>query len=186
MRVTAGLLLAALLNAGFGAPDPGGASASADPCAAFSWDVTHERALFGEAPHRLSAGLAPSDSPALTTGQLYELTLAPRSQVHFVTAPEKSRSPEGYAGLAVLTLPSAGVYRVALDQPIWVDVVAEGSPIRSRDFQGRSGCNAPHKIVEFVLPAKVALTLQLSSATSPMVRVAVLPAPPHERALDKT
>ena len=178
MRVRFGLLLTGLLNAGFGAPDPGGASATADPCAAFSWDVAHERALFSEAPHRLSAGLSPSDSPALTTGQLYELTLAPQPQVHFAAAPGKSRSADGYAGLAVLTLPSAGVYRIALDQPIWVDVVAEGTPVRSRDFQGRSGCSAPHKIVEFVLPAKVALTIQLSSGSSPTVRVAVLAAPP--------
>ena len=178
MRVRVGLLLTALLNVGFGAPDSGSASATADPCAAFSWDVTHERALFGEIPHRLSAGHAPSESPALTTGQLYELTLAPQSQVHFAAAPEKSRATDGYAGLAVLRLPSAGVYRIALDQPIWVDVVSEGTQVHSRDFQGRNGCSAPHKIVEFVLPARVALTLQLSSASSPTVRVAVLVAPP--------
>jgi hypothetical protein len=177
MRVRVGLLLTGLL-VGFGAPDPGGASATADPCGEFSWDVTHERALFSEAPQRLSAGLSPSDSPPLAPGQLYELALAPQSQVHFAAAPGKSRSTEGYAGLAALRVPSAGVYRIALDQPIWVDVVAEGTQVRSRDFQGRGGCSAPHKIVEFVLPAEVALTVQLSSGSSPTVRVAVLAAPP--------
>jgi hypothetical protein len=177
MRLRVGLLLTGLLNIGF-ASDPGGASATADPCGVFSWDVSHERALFSETPHRLSAGHAPSESPALTAGQLYELTLAPQPQIHFAAAPEKSRSAEGYAGLAVLTLPAAGLYRIALDQPIWVDVVAEGTRLPARDFQGRSGCSAPHKIVEFVLPAKVTLTLQLSSGSSPTVRLAVLAAPP--------
>ena len=89
-----------------------------------------------------------------------------------------SGAHDGSALRADARTTAAGLYRIALDQPIWVDVVAEGTPVRSRDFQGRSGCSAPHKIVEFVLPAKVALTIQLSSGSGPTVRVAVLAAPP--------
>jgi len=59
----------------------------------------------------------------------------------------------------------------------WVDVLAEGSPIRSQDFQGRRGCDAPHKVVEFVLPAATRLTLQFSGDASSTVRVAISRAP---------
>jgi hypothetical protein len=147
-----------------------------------SWDVAHERALFGEVPQKLTAGASVADGPAISPGRLYELALVPDSQVRFAAAPGKSHpregSAEGNAGLATLSLPSAGLYRIALDQPYWVDVIAAGAPIPSKDFQGRAGCHAPHKIVEFVLPAATPLTLQFSAGNSPTLRVAVLIAPP--------
>jgi hypothetical protein len=59
-----------------------------------------------------------------------------------------------------------------------VDVVVQGTPIPSRDFQGRAGCRAPHKVVEFVLPAATPLTLQFSAGDAATLRVAVLMAPP--------
>jgi hypothetical protein len=152
-------LLLGLVSLGAGgaayAPDPAAAGASAveraDPCAAFSWDVTRERALL------------------------------PHPQVHFAATPGKSRSTEGHAGLATLSLPTAGLYRIALDQPFWVDIVAQGAPIASRDFQGRPGCRAPHKIVEFELPAATPLTLQFSAGDAATLRVAILLAPTHDK-----
>ena len=76
-----------------------------------------------------------------------------------------------------MRLASAGAYRIALDQSVWVDVVAQGALIRSRNFQGRAGCSAPRKIVEFLLPAQTPLTLQFSAARGSTLKVAVLPAP---------
>jgi hypothetical protein len=172
-RTTALILLVALTGGGAYGSDP-----PADPCAGFSWDVAHERALFGEAPQRLTAGASVADAPAISPGRLYELALVPDSQVRFAAAPGKRGAAEGHAGLATLSLPSAGLYRIALDQPYWVDVIAAGAPIPSRDFQGRAGCHAPHKIVEFVLPAATPLTLQFSAGNAATLRVAVLMAPP--------
>jgi hypothetical protein len=129
-------------------------------------------------PQKLAAGASPADAPAIALDRLYELALPPNSQVHFAATPGRSGSTEAHAGLATLSLPSAGVYRVALDQPIWVDVIAHGAAIPSRDFQGRHGCRAPHKVVEFELPAGTPLTLQFSAADAASVRVAVLRAPP--------
>jgi hypothetical protein len=186
----AALLLPAVLLLGFlspggggsaHAPDPAGpgaaATAPADPCADFSWDVRRERALFGEVPQKLSAGASAADAPAMSPDRLYELALVPHSQVRFVATPGRSRSTAGHAGLATLSLPSAGLYRIALDQPFWVDVIAHGTSIPSRDFQGRRGCHAPHKVVEFVLPAATPLTLQFSDGDTATLRVAVLMAP---------
>jgi hypothetical protein len=152
-------------------------AADPDPCAGFTWDVTHERALFNEAPQRVVAAASAQEPPPLATHRLYELSLRPQSQVHFTVAPGKNPSIEGYAGIATLRLSAPGAYRIALDQSVWVDVVAQGALIRSRDFQGRAGCMAPHKIVEFLLPAQTPLTLQFSAARGSTLKVAVLPAP---------
>jgi hypothetical protein len=188
-------LLLLLLSAGAGggahAPDPVGPGVSGasgasgaspteptDPCAGFSWDIAHERVLFSGVPRKIAAGASPTDAPAISPDQLYELALVPYSQVHFAATPGRTRSAEGRAGLATLSLSTAGVYRVALDQPFWVDVIGRGSTIPSRDFQGRPGCHAPHKIVEFDLPAATPLTLQFSAGEAATLRVAVSRAPP--------
>jgi hypothetical protein len=152
-----------------------------DPCAQFSWNVQRERALFASSPQTLSAATSESQAPALTQDLLYELTLHPQADVQFATPPGKQRPASApQAGLASLTLARAGRYRIALDQPLWVDVVSAGTPIRSSDFQGQPGCSAPHKIVEFELPAHQRLLLQLSGGTSAHLRMTVTraPAPP--------
>jgi hypothetical protein len=187
-RLLPAALLLGLFSAGVGGEAPrepadAGSSAteSADPCGAFSWDVSRERALFGKVPQKVTAGASPADAPAMSPDRLYELALVPLSQVHFAATPGKKRSAEGHGGLATLSLPSAGLYRIALDQPFWVDVIHGGTPIPSRDFQGRPGCHAPHKIVEFELPASTPLTLQFSAGDAATLRVAVLRAPPPPR-----
>jgi hypothetical protein len=151
-----------------------------DPCAAFSWDVHHERELFGQAPHSLSAASTPGTAPALTADQLYELKLVKESQVSFAAAPGGKHSATGtYAGLARLSVPSAGLWRISLDGKFWIDVLAQGTPIQSQDFQGRPGCDAPHKIVEFTLPAGTPLMLQFSGGSSATLKIAVTRSPPR-------
>jgi hypothetical protein len=148
-----------------------------DPCAAFTWDVGRERALFASEPEILAAGTAVA-SPSLAPDRLYQLRLSDQPEVAFAVPPGKSRPTDGaYAGLANVTVDVAGVYRISLDQPSWLDVVVSGALIRSKDFQGRPDCNAPHKIVEFVLPAGTPLTLQFSGAASPAVKVTVTRSP---------
>jgi hypothetical protein len=147
-------------------------------CGDFTWDVAREHALFASAPSALSAATSPAAAPRLKDETLFEIVLTEASKVNFAVAPGKSPPADGlYAGLLRLTAASAGVYRVSLDQSVWVDVVADGAALRARDFQGRSGCDAPHKIVEFALPANASLILQLSGARSQRVRIAVTRAP---------
>lgn len=149
-----------------------------DPCAAFSWNVRHERELFSKEPIDLASGRASADAPVLTPERLYELELRAQPEVSFVAPPSRSWPQEAtYAGLARLTVEAAGIYRFALDQPAWVDVVANGTLLQSRDFQGRAGCSAPHKIVEFELPAGRPLVLEFSSSVTPSMRVTVSRAP---------
>src|SRR4029077_7497812 len=141
-----------------------GAATAEDACATYGWDVTHERALFGAAPKLLAAGKTSTGAPQLALDRLYELTLAAQPEVTFALVPETPHADaHAYAGLARFTLATPGRYRIALDQGLWVDVVADGRLIPSGEHQGRHGCSAPHKIVEFLLPAGTPLTLQLSA-----------------------
>jgi hypothetical protein len=154
------------------------ACAADDPCAAFTWDVHHERELFAKPAEALVGGHTDAAAPALKVDRLYELTLAKQPEVSFPSKPGRAAMGDGdYAALVHLTLPAAGMWRVSLDSKLWVDVLADGGAIASSDFQGRPGCSAPHKIVAFVLPAGKVLTLQISNAAAPTVKLSVTRAP---------
>jgi hypothetical protein len=152
---------------------------AADACSGFTSNVARELALFAGAPQGGTTGVVQDSAPTLANERLYELALAPQEQVQFVVAPgKKPRAGNTYGGLAKFRVIADGLYRISLDQPYWVDVVADGKIVPSKDFQGRPGCNAPHKVVEFALSSSQDLLLQFSNAASPRVRVTITPAAP--------
>lgn len=164
-----GLSLLSLTGAALGADDP---------CGAFSWDVSHERQLFSQDAQTLAAGRTLAAAPQLALDRVYELELSAQPEVAFAAHPGRRWPSEAtYAGLATLTVPTAGIYRISLDQAAWIDVVANGAPIASRDFQGRPGCSAPHKVVEFALPASTPLTIQFSGGVVSLMKVTLTRAP---------
>ena len=149
-----------------------------DPCGAFTWDVRNERALFGNKPQVLTGGQTLAASPTLAADRLYQVELTAQSEVKFLESPGRNRGKGGaFAGLVRLAVEATGVYRISLDQPLWVDVIANGTVIPAKDFQGRPGCDAPHKIVEFPLPAASPITLQFSGSNVSLVKVAVTRSP---------
>ncbi|HXL97440.1 MAG TPA: hypothetical protein VN925_03635 [Steroidobacteraceae bacterium] len=150
------------------------AIADEDPCAKFSWNVVRERALFATAPQSIIAGREPTSTPLLAPERLYQLQLGPQRQVALLLSPGKKTLVDGaYAGLVRLQLQQPGAYRMSVDQPAWIDVVDERHVIDSADFQGRPGCLAPHKIVQYLLPAGRELVLQFSSAAGPQLRLTI-------------
>jgi len=170
MRLSASLLLLAAVPLALARAD--------DPCAAFSWDVHHERDLFSKEAVDLASGRALGDAPALTPDRLYELELRAQPEITFAAPPSRTWPAEAtYAGMARLTVEAAGVYRFALDQAAWVDVVVNGALLKSRDFQGRPGCSAPHKVVEFALPAEKPVILEFSASVTPSLKVTVTRSP---------
>lgn len=170
MRLSASFALLAAL--------PLSAARADDPCAAFSWDVRHERELFSKDAVDLASGKALADAPALTPDRLYELELRAQPEISFAVPPSRTWPAEAtYGGMARVTVAAAGVYRFALDQGAWVDVVVNGAMLKSRSFQGRPGCNAPHKIVEFELPADKPVILEFSASVTPSLKVTVTRAP---------
>lgn len=149
-----------------------------DACAGFKWDVTKERALFAGSAVVQAAGTDAASAAAITPDRLFELHLAPQAKVTFAAVPGRQTSdPDSYAGLATLKLGAAGMYRVAVDLPLWIDVVVNGKLKSPNDYQGQRGCSAPHKIVQFELTTEQPLTLQISSAAQASVRVAITRVP---------
>ena len=88
-------------------------------------------------------------------------------------AGKRTNTDGAYAGIARLRLQRPGTYRVSVDQSLWIDVLADGKMIDSSDYQGRHGCLAPHKIVQYSLPADVNPILQLTGAVNPIVRLTI-------------
>jgi hypothetical protein len=142
-----------------------------DPCAAFSWNVAHERSVFATPAQALNAGRDAASAPVLESDRLYELSLAPHEQVRLAAAPAgKSHGADsGYAGLVRLRISVAGSYRVSVGTQTWVDVVSGRMLIASSDFAAQHGCDAPHKIVQYDLQPGTFL-LQFTGSTSEHVR----------------
>ena len=171
MKTTALAFCLALSLCGIG-------NARADDCVDFKWDVTQERALYAGTATALAAGTDAQSAPVVQLNRLYELKLAPQDKVTFAAAPgKKVPSPGSNAGIVTFKIPANGSYRVAIDMPFWIDVVANGALAAAKDFQGQHGCSAPHKIVEFDLAGTRPLTLQLSNAAPGSVRVTITASP---------
>ena len=94
--------------------------------------------------------------------------------MQFKAPPSKKMLSDGaYAGVLRLKVAAAGAYRVAIDAGFWLDVVHDGKPLASVDFNGSANCDGPHKIVVYELPANAELYLQLSAVTGPQARLSV-------------
>lgn len=153
----------------------GTARSQGDPCAGYQWDLSKERALFAESGKRLIAGKDRTSAAAILSGQLYALELLPANQVSFPVAPGKDSTSDSYAGVVALRVPSAGKYRVAVDLPLWIDVIAGAKLLSPLDYEGVHGCSAPRKVVVFDLEGSSDWLLQLSAADRAPVRLTVTP-----------
>lgn len=150
---------------------------AAGTCAGFKWDVRHEQALFATRPQDLKAGGAAASAPVIALDKLYRLQLTPQDQVAFAVPPGKKTHRDGaYAGLVRLHIAAGGLYRIALSQPFWVDILERGALIASSDFTGARGCSAPHKVVLYRLAAGDQL-LQVSGWAAPQAKLTVTRAP---------
>jgi hypothetical protein len=153
------------------------AAQAQDACTDFKWDVSRERALFAGPPTVMVAGTDVKSAPIVLPNRLYQLTLAPQKGVTFSVSQGKKASDDAHAGLAVLRINAEGNYRVAVDLPVWIDVVTTDSVLQPTDFQGQHGCAAPRKIVEFFLKDAKPFLLQFSGAAIDQLLVTVTPVP---------
>jgi hypothetical protein len=148
--------------------------AAGSGCAAYKWDVTPEVKLYGTTPAILGAGGNPESAAEIQAGRLYALQLQPQQNVHYAVAPSKKMLPDGaFGGILRLKVPNAGQYRIAIDSGFWLDVIHDGKPLATVDFNGSSTCDGPHKIVVFDFPANAELLLQLSAASTAQAKPTV-------------
>lgn len=173
-RFRRGVSLALLAGAVFA----GGALAADDPCQPFKWDLSRERVLFAAPATKPIDGNA-TPPAAFNPEQAVDIRLQPQANVKLPAPPAKPMLTDGaWAGFATFTVARPGRYRIALDAPFWIDVLDGRAALTSIDFGGPGGkCPPPHKIVVYDLPAGRPLTLQLSGATEPRVRVTVTGVP---------
>jgi molybdate transport system substrate-binding protein len=150
-------------------------TAAADPCTGFTWDISRERTVMKQTPRAVAGAVRPgADVPRIEPERLYEVKLADQSTVTFVAMPGKAALTDGaHAGLVRFRVEKAGRYRVSITSRHWIDVVDGTQLVSSRDFQGQRGCERPHKIVEYELPAGRDLTLQFSGSADAQVIVAI-------------
>jgi hypothetical protein len=173
-RIYASVVIAAALSTGVGT------AIGEDRCDEFKWNVAQERALFATTPQAVTASPGGDLPPVLSVGRLYDLSLGPQAQVHYSPAPGKKSAADGaYGGIARVHIGEAGLYRVSLDVPVWVDLVDDGKLVATDDYTGQQGCSAPHKVVQFDLRS-ADLLLQFSGAAGTHVHLTITRAPaPH-------
>ena len=157
------------------------AAQAQDGCTDFKWDVSKERALFAGPPTVMQAGTDVKSAPIVLPNRLYQLALAPQSSVNFSVRQGKKTDDNAHAGLAILRISAAGNYRVAVDLPVWIDVITTDAVVQPTDFQGQHDCAAPRKIVEFPLRGTKPFLLQLSGAAIGQLLITVTPAPERVR-----
>jgi hypothetical protein len=176
MSIKAACAMLALILASAAAP-----ALADDSCTDFKWDVSQERTLFAQTAAPLTAGRDLKSAPAMVLNRLYAVKLLPQDAVTFAAAPGKKVPTAGaYAGMATIRITAPGSYRVAIDEPFWIDVVSHGLLVAAQDFQAQHGCSAPHKIVEFDLTSDQTFVLQLSNAVPDSVRLTITRTPPRK------
>jgi hypothetical protein len=147
----------------------------ADPCGAYKWDVSAERALFAASPKAIAAGKDRASAGPVVADQLFTVTLHPLSEVSFPVTPGRPPPSGSFGGLIALSVPSAGKYRISADVPLWIDVAGGAILAPVLDYEGLHDCSAPRKVVVFDLQGGTDWTLQLSAADRAAVRLAVTP-----------
>jgi hypothetical protein len=141
-------------------------------CDAFKWDVSHELAVLAQPAKPLEAAREAKSPARVELDAHYAVKLAPQGSVRFAAKPGKAE--EGaHGGVLTFHVPKPGRYRVSLTTGHWIDVLDGKNMVVSRDFQGHTGCEKIHKVVEFELSGNKDFTLQLSGAADANVGLAI-------------
>jgi hypothetical protein len=118
-------------------------------------------------PERHLAARVPEMKFALKPGGTVQIGLLPQEQVRFAAG---KPSRKGYAGLAAIDVPRAGILQVAVDNKTYVDVVRAGKPLALVGEPKTKGCTGVQKILEFkVAPGRY--LVQLSGSPDKTVRI---------------
>ncbi len=111
-----------------------------------------------------AAGLAGAVVPV---EKAVDVELLPASTVAFEPRPATPGGSVSRGGLFRLTIPHAGIWRVAIGMRGWIEVVVDGKAATSVGHGGGPACSGIGKIVDYDLPAgSHLLMLSASDATA--------------------
>ena len=122
-----------------------------------------------------SSGEAAAQAP-LTLGQSADLTLVLERVMSFAASPGRAKDDPSFGGLASIRIDKAGTYRVTLDSPAWIDLVAGGAALKSTGHSHGTDCSGIGKMVDFRLEPGTYL-VQLAGSVPDKVRVLVTAVP---------
>lgn len=124
-------------------------------------------------PAPVTAGTTATTAGVLTLGRGATATLAPGATVTLAAPLEKGFAPGDRGGLFAFVVPTAGRYRVALGEGVWVDVVAGGKPLASANHGHGPDCSPVRKFVEWDLqPGRYLLQVAGHAAATLRLEVA--------------
>jgi hypothetical protein len=148
------------------------AAAEDAACGKFKWPLTTEKSWF-DAATDLKAYASGAAVDELADGALTVAT-RPMAEIAFALPPEGKPKPDKTQGalLSFAKVAKAGQYQVTLSDEAWIDIVQGGAYRPSGEFSGVHGCPGLRKSVRFEF-ADAPLTLQLSSAAAPVIKVAI-------------
>lgn len=161
-------------------PAPRPFDAMRGPCTDFAMDISREVEVWTAGPVvQADAGAEAAAASLFAAGELARLALHPHPEVDFAIAPEQDRgADDNFSGHARVTIPTAGLWRVAASNGLWYDVVVDGAIVPSAAFEMQTQCGTPFKVVVFGLSAGE-VALQFNGSRSAMVEVLVLPWSDH-------
>ena len=144
---------------------------TAEACAQFKWQMSRELQAFGsQLPVIKSGGQYPGVMAGVT------VALEPQSGVTYPQPPARAPKSNPAYG-AVLPAPpiaEAGAYQITLSEDAWVDLVQNGTRLRSTAFSGKTGCPGVRKSVRFQLAAG-SLSIEISDSPVQRLNLDLLP-----------
>ena len=130
------------------------------------------------APKPLAAAktIEAASGTLLKIGEAADLALSPTPEVSYGLRPERPGGSVSHGGMATIAVETEGTYRVAIDSPAWLDVVADGKSLESVGHGHGPDCSGIRKMVDFKLTPGRYL-LQIVGNGSPKLRVLVTSVP---------
>ncbi|HWJ68635.1 MAG TPA: homogentisate 1,2-dioxygenase [Sphingobium sp.] len=167
------LLLSLALAAAAPAPTPTQAS-----CPAVSPALPAELAPWTAAqPLAAAMRVEALGTARLALGTAKDLALGQTGQVHYALRPERPGGSVSHGGMAQFMVARAGIYRVAMSNAAWLDVVANGKSLESVGHGHGPDCSGIRKMVDFQLvPGDYVLQIAGSGTSDVRVLVTGVPA----------
>lgn len=99
---------------------------------------------------------------ALTLNKAYFVGLHNTPKINYITRPTKEGGTVSYGGIFQIDIKENGVYRVALGNASWIDVIKDSKPALSVAHNGGPENSGIRKMVDYALEAGL-YTVQLSA-----------------------